>query len=174
MLRRLGAPSGIRIVPVAPIRRGGEPVSSTRIRRLITQGALGQARQLLGRPPGLYGTVIHGAGRGRQLGIPTANLRLIPQALPPQGVYAVTLRELVAGRTWPGVMNFGIRPTFGTGPAVCEVHVFGFRGSLVGRRVAVLLRQRLRGERCFASSEALISQVRRDISRARRLLSSHS
>lgn len=171
MLRRLGAPSGMRAVPVAPIQRGGEPISSSRIRRLLARGLLSQAARLLGAPPALYGVVVPGAGRGHQLGFPTANLRLTSQVVPPHGVYAVRLVDAADGRARPGVMNLGVRPTFGVGPVVCEVHLLGFRGRLVRHRVAVSLLRRLRGERCFATPRALRAQIRRDIARARRLFS---
>jgi riboflavin kinase / FMN adenylyltransferase len=168
LLRRLGPVAGMRIVSVPEVRSSGAPISSSRIRRLIASGKLAGARQLLGRPPELYGTVVRGAGRGRRLGFPTANIRLRASTLPPQGVYAVRLH---AGARGPiaGVMNLGIRPTFGPGPLVCEVHLLGFSGRLNGRSVSVSLLGRLRGERCFPSPEALVVQVRRDIRRARRL-----
>lgn len=173
-LQRLGPPHGMRVISVKPIQRNGRPISSSRIRQLIARGALAEARRLLGRPPALYGTVVRGAGRGERLGFRTANIRLIPQVLPPRGVYAVILRHRDTGRIWRGVMNLGVRPTFGPGPVVCEAHLLGFRGSLMGHRVAVSLLQRLRGERRFASPEALIAQVRRDIARARGLFSRQS
>ncbi|MBI3011338.1 MAG: riboflavin biosynthesis protein RibF [Candidatus Omnitrophica bacterium] len=187
VLRRLGPWYGIRVVPVRQVRRLGAPVSSSRIRRLIGLGELAQARGLLGRPPALYGVVVPGTGRGRRLGFPTANIRLIPQVVPLRGVYAVTVRlapppirgrgtrtaaatplasgELIGG----GVMNLGVRPTFGPGPMICEVHLLGFAGTLLGRSVSLSLLARLRDERCFPSWQALSQQVRRDIARARRL-----
>lgn len=165
VLQSLGHRHEMRIVPVTPIRSGGAPISSSRIRALIHDGRLAQARRLLGRPPALYGRVVRGAGRGRRFGIPTANLQLIPQVLPPQGVYAVRVAE------HPGVMNLGTRPTFGPGPVVCEVHLLAYAGSLLGKRLAVSVLRRLRGERCFPSPQALIRQVRRDLARAKRLLS---
>jgi riboflavin kinase/FMN adenylyltransferase len=144
-------------------------VSSSRIRRLIASGQLSRARALLGYAPTLYGIVERGTGRGRRLGMPTANLRLDSRVLPPQGVYAVILRDVAAHRSWRGVMNLGVRPTFGPGPLVCEVHLLGFPGRLLGRSVAVSLLARLRGERCFPSPAALTRQVERDVRRARRL-----
>jgi len=168
VLQTIGARDGMQVIAVRPITRGGLPVSSSRIRQLIEQGHLTEARGLLGCPPALYGTVIRGVGRGRGLGFPTANLRLNPQVVPPQGVYAVVVHS--GPRRWPGVMNLGTRPTFGPGPVVCEVHLLGFSGSLRGRFIAVELLARLRGERCFFSPRALSRQVRRDTTRARRLL----
>ena len=149
ILQRLGPALGMRVIPVEPITRAGRPVSSSRIRACVRQGDLRQARRLLGRAPGLYGTVVRGAGRGRRLGCPTANLRLIPQVMPPRGVYAVIVEA--ASRRWRGVMNLGVRPTFGRGPLTCEVHLFDFSGSLLGRSVTVALVARLRGERRFAT-----------------------
>ena len=167
VLRAVGRASGMRIRAIRPITRGGAAVSSSRIRALIAHGRLRQAGRLLGRAPALYGVVIRGSGRGRTLGIPTANIRLTPQALPPRGVYAALVRRRDTGRTWRGVMNLGVRPTFGPGPLVCEVHLLGFSGSLRGRPVAVSLLGRLRRERRFATPEALARQIRRDLARAR-------
>ncbi|MBI4342380.1 MAG: riboflavin biosynthesis protein RibF, partial [Candidatus Omnitrophica bacterium] len=181
VLRAIGARHGLRIVAVPQVRRGGLPVSSSRIRRLIAEGRLAAARQLLGRSPELHGRVVRGAGRGRRLGFPTANLHLTSQVLPPCGVYAVRLHSIGAVRHFVpgeliggGVMNLGVRPTFGSGPLVCEVHVLDFSGTLRGRPVAVSLLARLRGERCFPSPEALRAQIRRDVSRARRVFARSS
>jgi riboflavin kinase/FMN adenylyltransferase len=168
LLRRVGPVAGVRIVSVPEVRSGGAPISSSRIRRLIAGGRLARARRLLGRAPELYGTVVAGSGRGRRLGFPTANIGLRASTIPPRGVYAVRLR--IGGRPpIPGVMNLGVRPTFGPGPLVCEVHLLGFSGRLTGRSVSVSLLARLRGERCFPSPRALVRQVERDIRRARQL-----
>jgi riboflavin kinase/FMN adenylyltransferase len=169
VLRSLGPRCGIRVVSVRQIMHGGEPISSSRIRRLIAEGRLGLTRRLLGRPPALHGEVVRGAGRGRRFHVPTANVRLEPHALPPEGVYAVLLRRAGRPGAFRGVMNLGTRPTFGAGPLVCEVHLLGFSGTLTGRSVSVSLLARLRGERCFSSPEALYRQVRLDLRRARRL-----
>ncbi len=171
LLRTFGAAHGLRIVEVVPIRRGGAVVSSSRIRRLIADGQLAEARRLLGRPPTLHGVVVRGVGRGRRLGVPTANLRLAPQVLPPRGVYAVAVRHAGRDASWQGVMNLGVRPTFGPGPLVCEVHLLEFSGALLGRPVEVSLIARLRSEQRFHTPEALRHQIRRDLLRARRLLS---
>ena len=179
LLRRLGARVGLRVMSLAEVRQGGRPVSSSRIRQLLEQGRLDAAARLLGRAPALYGTGVRGAGRGRQLGFPTANLRLVPQVLPPRGVYAVRVQVLrgaggrlqqPSGRRWDGVMNLGVRPTFGERRLVCEVHLFGFSGSLLRRPVSISLLKRLRGERRFASPRALAAQIARDVRRARVLL----
>jgi len=169
MLRALGPPAGLRIVSVPHVRRAGDAISSSRIRRLISRGHLTQARQLLGRPPALYGVVVRGAGRGRRLGVPTANVRLIPQVLPPRGVYAVRARVRNGSRLWRGVMNFGVRPTFGAGPLVCEVHLLEFSGRLLGQSMTLSLLARLRSERRFATPKALRRQIDRDLARAKNI-----
>lgn len=194
VLRLLGRRYGLRVVVVPPVRRGGAPVSSSRIRRLLETGRIVEANRLLGRPAQLAGVVVRGDRRARRLGFPTANLRLsetLPRpanrasrgGLPPRGVYHVRLE--VGGRCHEGVMNLGVRPTFGPParrsrqpgrasaapryhPLVCEVHLVGFRGNVYGRSVTVHLLRRLRPERRFASAEALARQIRRDVLRVRR------
>src|SRR3989338_4401630 len=171
-LRSLAPELGMRVMAVRDVRSGGAPISSSRIRGLIAGGRLADAKRLLGRPPALYGTVVPGAGRGRRLGFPTANVRLTASTLPPRGVYAVSL--VTGARGYRGVMNLGVRPTFGAGPLVCEVHLLDVTASLLARRVVVFLHRRLRNERCFPSPQALIRQVRRDVRRARRVLAKSS
>ena len=174
LLRALGDAHRIRVVCVPSMRQDGGPISSSRIRRLISLGHLAKATRLLGRPTALYGTVVSGQGRGRQLGVPTANLALMPHVLPPRGVYAVTVQEMTSRRRWRGVMNLGVRPTFGPGPQVCEVHLFGFSGHLAHHSLIVSLHARLRGERRFATPEALRRQMQRDITRTHRIFSETS
>ncbi len=170
-LRAIGSEHGMRVIAARQITRGPEPVSSSRIRRLIRAGQLAQARRLLGRRPSLYGEAVRGAGRGRRLGFPTVNVRLTSHVLPPQGVYAVRLERAGTGRLFHGVMNLGVRPTFGPGPLTCEIHLLNFHGSFRGPRVSVELLARLRGERCFEHPDALVRQIRHDVARARRLFS---
>ena len=177
VLRAVGSKHGLQVITLRQVTAGGVSISSSRIRRLITEGKLSSARRLLGRAPSLDGTVVRGAGRGRRLGFPTANIRLSTQACPPRGVYAVQLyarahhgaSRVLLGN---GVMNLGVRPTFGPGPLVCEVHLLKshvLKTRLLGRSVSVSLLARLRAERRFSSPQALVRQVRRDITRARRL-----
>lgn len=169
VLERLGHEGGMRVAAVRHLRRGGAPVSSSRIRRLIAAGKLAEAGRLLGRAPILAGVVRRGTGRGRRLGFPTANIELGGQLLPPPGVYAVRVRTAHPAQAWAGAMNLGVRPTFGAGPLVCEVHLLGFSGSLRGRDVRLDLLARLRGERCFASEQALARHIALDVARVRRL-----
>ena len=167
LMARVGASAGLRVVTVPPVQRAGAPVSSSRIRRLLQQGDVEMARQLLGRPSQLSGRVVRGRGVGHQLGFPTANVRLDSMLPPATGVYAVRVwHESHPSTRWHGVMNLGCRPTFGRGPLTCEVHVPGRRLSWYGRRVHIELLSYLRRERRFASPHALVQQIHRDLAAA--------
>ncbi|MGE3173996.1 MAG: riboflavin biosynthesis protein RibF [Planctomycetota bacterium] len=148
----------------------GGTVSSTAIRNAIAAGDLQQAQRLLGRPPSAFGEVLHGDGRGRPLGFPTANV--VPQSavLPPHGVYAV--EAIVDGRAIAGVANLGVRPTFADADhtPVLEVHLFDFEGDLYGRDIEVAFIAYLRPERRFASADELRAQIARDVAQARERL----
>lgn len=172
LLRRWGAAQGVRVHIVPPVVVRRHRVSSSRIRRAIERGHLARAALLLGRPVSLRGRVVHGASRGAALGFPTANLALDHEAMPPCGVYAVTVRCL--GRRWGGVLNLGLRPTFErrTTP-LAEVHIFRFHRSIYDDWVDVQFLAKLRPERAFPSREALARQIRRDVARARQLLRNH-
>ncbi|MBI4322831.1 MAG: riboflavin biosynthesis protein RibF [Candidatus Omnitrophica bacterium] len=174
LLRAYGRRDGMRIVVTPPVVREHEVVSSSRLRRTVQRGEIASARRLLGRPAQLYGTVVRGEGRARQLGFPTANVRLVHGLVqPPHGVYRVWLA--LAGRRYQGLMNLGIRPTFlsrraasrrnGPIPVVCEVHLPGFRGNLYGQSVTIALLAWVRPERRFAGPEALAQQIRQDLRR---------
>lgn len=163
LLRRLGRRYGMQVIALPAVRAGGAPISSSRIRALVQRGALEEARHLLGRESELSGLVVHGAGRARRLGFPTANIKLHPTLRPPHGVYRVVVR--VDERRYEGLMNLGVRPTFGRGPVVCEVHLPTLRGELYGKPVTVSLLSYLRAERHFPHPEALVRQIRRDLRR---------
>lgn len=148
----------------------GTPVSSTRIRNLITAGDLEQAARLLDRPVSLTGTVTHGDHRGRKLGFPTANLNLHHEVTPPTGVYVCRAR--IEGRSCWGLVNIGFRPTFqnlgSERRLTVEVYIDGLSpdASLYGVTVEIEIVRHVRGERKFESSEALVEQMEKD----RRLL----
>jgi riboflavin kinase/FMN adenylyltransferase len=169
-LRRLGREMGFEVRGVAPVLHEGESVSSTRIREALARGAVESARLLLGRPFFVDGRVVRGAGRGRTLGIPTANLELRNETLPGRGVYAGRCRVLGQRADRPCVVNVGRRPTFGGGALLCEVHVLDFDGDLYDSLLRVEFHERLREERPFPGAEALREQIRDDIARARAVL----
>ncbi len=174
VLARLGAELGFSVEVIPPVRIDGRAVSSTDIRRAVREGRLAAAARALGRPYSLAGKVVPGDGRGRALGLPTANLA-VPDGLcwPAAGVYAVQV-DVGEGRLHPGVANIGWRPTFGGRPGegreVLEVHLFDFSGNLYGRALRVAFVARLREERRFPSAAALRAQVAEDAAAARRLL----
>lgn len=161
LLRELGQALGFTVDVVAPVEVDGQRVSSTRVRALVAEGRLAEAGRCLGRPYAVSGIVEQGEGRGRLLGVPTANLAVpFRKQLPPDGVYAVRIE-------WPGgvaggMLHQGHRPTFDDGRRLLEAHLFGFDGSLYGRRVRVTWVARLREVQRFASVAALQAQLERD------------
>lgn len=170
MLRQLGLRLGFRADKIDPVRYKDFVVSSTRIRRLVSEGRMDEAGALMGRPYSLDGTVVRGRGKGREIGVPTANLDTDNELIPPAGVYATTLT--VDGVDHASVTNIGVRPTFGEGgPLVVETHVLGEPGDLYGTRVRLGFVQRLREERRFPDVDALVTQIQADRRHAERLFS---
>ena len=166
VLRELGGRFGFTVEIVEPVEVAGGPVSSSRIRLSLEHGDVVLAAELLGYPYQLIGEVVHGDARGRQLGIPTANLQVPENKLvPADGVYAVEVT--IAEMAYRGVMNIGNRPTFDR-PYAIEVHLIDFHGELYGQTITVSLLARLRDTRPFDSLPALIEQIQQDIARARR------
>lgn len=160
---------GIIAETVAPVLMDGAPVSSSRIREALKAGDMGGATHLLTRPFAVRGEVIHGDKRGRELGFPTANMRLGDYQRPAYGIYAVRVR-LEDGSEHPGVASLGTRPTFDPPVELLETYIFDFDGDLYGRTIEVALHQRLRGEEKFDSLDALKAQMARDEAEARALL----
>jgi riboflavin kinase/FMN adenylyltransferase len=169
-LTAFGRSLGFEVKGMAPVLDGGEPISSSRIRDLLTGGDVARARELLGRPFYVDGVVVRGEGRGRGLGFPTANVAARNETLPRLGVYACRVRPEPGASRWPAVANLGVRPTFGGGAPVLEVHLLGFEGDLYGKEVRVEFAERLRAERTFPGPGALLDQIRGDIESARRVL----
>ena len=174
-MRALGAAEGFEVVEVPQRRAGGEVISSSRIRAAIVTGRLAEARRLLGRSYAVTGTVVHGDGRGRALGFPTANLAFAaPVALPPDGIYAVHVdwggEPTHPSRRKDGVASLGVRPTFGVGARVLEVFLLDTDEDLYDLRLRVTFVRRQRGERRFEQVGQLVEQMERDVVRARRIL----
>jgi len=165
-LREYGAEHGFEVQTVAPAVRGGEPVSSSRIRAALQAGRVGAASSLLGRDHLLEGAVVRGDGRGRTLGFPTANLDVGSEAcVPAAGVYATWLTT-DAG-VYAAATSIGVRPTFDGASRTIEAFALDFDADLYGRRVALSFVSRLRSERRFRDAEALVVQMRRDVERVR-------
>ncbi len=168
LLRTLGAHYGFRAEKIDPVRYKDFVVSSTRVRRLVSEGRVDEAGALLGRHVFIDGTVVRGAGRGRELGVPTANLETANELLPPHGVYATAVT--IDGVVHAGVTNIGLRPTFAdAGRTMIEVHVLDVDRDLYGQPLRVGFVQRLRDERRFPDVDALKTQIDADVRRARRL-----
>jgi len=161
-LRQLGAIHGFDVDVVAPVDFGDQHVSSSRVRRAVAGGDLASAARMLGRPYTVSGVVGHGAGRGRQIGVPTINLTDVPpqKLLPPDGIYAVEV-EWRGGRVG-GMMHQGPRPTFADGRRTQEANLFDFEGDLYGEWVRITWVKRLRDIEHFASVEQLKEQMERD------------
>ncbi|EPY01419.1 bifunctional riboflavin kinase/FAD synthetase [Magnetospirillum fulvum] len=172
LLESAGAELGFGVTVVPPTEVGGEPCSSTRVRAALASGRPADAAHLLGHYWELEGRVEHGSARGRQLGFPTANVRLGEYQHPATGVYAVRAGVDRGGATvWhDGVANFGRRPTFDQTDEVLEVHLFGLSEDLYGRHLRVALIDHLRPERKFSGVDELRAQIVRDAETARQRL----
>lgn len=174
-LQRLAQEAGFTVHPVRPVLVDGQVVSSTRIRQLIQGGDVRTAARFLGRPYALGGPVISGERRGRQLGWPTANLRLpAARVIPADGVYATVMRWMERGLD--SVAYIGTRPTFGTGERLLEVSVLDEEVDLYGQDIQVQFVERLRGDEQFESADALAARIELDVQQAREKLKpfSHS
>jgi riboflavin kinase/FMN adenylyltransferase len=168
LLRELGARHGFVTHVLPPLQVNGLTVSSSAIREALRDGDVEQARAFLGRPYSLTGTVRRGAGRGRTLGFPTANLKPDRPLLLAAGVYAARARW--DGREAEGVVNIGYRPTFEESQYWVEAYLFDFTGDLYDRTLTLDFLCRIRAEMKFPGVEALTAQVRADMAEARRLL----
>jgi riboflavin kinase / FMN adenylyltransferase len=157
-----------RVVPL--VEAAGETISSSHIRGLVAAGEVGAAAEFLGGPFLFEGEVVTGDRRGRELGMPTANL--VPDdafVVPGHGVYAAWAH----GR--PAAVNVGVRPTFETGRGLLvEAHLIGFDGDIYGETLRIAFLERLRGEKRFESVEELVAQMNRDVEQAQRITESRS
>jgi riboflavin kinase/FMN adenylyltransferase len=166
-LVRFSQEHGYEINIIEPVEIGGEVVSSTRIRELLARGRVEDARKFLGYTPFIDGIVVSGAGRGRELGFPTANLVTDRNILVPvNGVYAV--KAEVGGQLFSGVGNIGYRPTFATNNTTknIEIHLFDFARNLYGQSMRVFFARHIRDERKFGSATELVRQIKSDVRQA--------
>ena len=170
-LEALGAELGFEVRGIEPVLHEGLPISSTRIREALARGGVEAARSMLGRPYAVEGRVVAGARRGREIGVPTANVQPASELLPARGVYAGAVSE--AGRPerlGAAVVNVGHRPTFEAGETtVVEAHLLDFEGDLYGRRLRVEFHHHLREEQRFEDAGALRRQILKDVEQARGL-----
>jgi riboflavin kinase/FMN adenylyltransferase len=168
-LRRSGKDHGFNVTEVPMLDVEGQRASSTNIRKYLADGDLEQAERLLGRRYSMSGRVIRGRQLGRQLGYPTANIRLPTLPSPLMGVFAIRARS--DGKAWlNGVANLGTRPAVGGEGFLIEVHLFDFDGQLYGCRLDVQFVKKLRDEAHFENIDDLIAQMREDERQARQCL----
>ncbi|HEX2206627.1 MAG TPA: bifunctional riboflavin kinase/FAD synthetase [Longimicrobium sp.] len=170
MLRRIGRDAGFAVDVVEAFNAEGEPVSSSRIRRLLGEGDAATAARLLGRPYRLEGVVVRGECKGRELGYPTANIEVgdPEKMLPKEGVYAAY--GIVRGERIPGLLHLGPRPTFpGFAPTI-ELHLLDWSGDIYGDHLRVEVIDRIRDIAPFSTAQALIEAIRGDERHGRRIL----
>jgi len=163
-----GKKRGFAVDIVPPLQDRGRPISSGPIRAALAAGRPDDATEFLGYPWFVSGTVVHGDKRGRELGFPTANLKLDPSCALRHGIYAV--RVAANGRHYDGVASFGRRPTFDNGAVLLEIFLFDFSGNLYGAHLDVAFIAWLREEQKFASVGDLVRQMKEDSRRAREVL----
>ena len=170
LLREMGTIYGFEVIVSGWVEVGDRRISSTKIRNLVLEGNVEEAKELLGRHYQVRGTVMRGRDRGgRLLGFPTANLKLFDELSPKGGVYVVTVE--CHGNTHKGVANIGYSPTFDNGEFSIEAHIFDFDQDIYDQPIRVNFIQRLRGEKKFPGPEALAAQIGLDIEKARGILS---
>jgi riboflavin kinase/FMN adenylyltransferase len=171
-LVEIGRELGYTVRIVEPVKDQNEVISSSLIRKALTAGDAALAARLLGRYYTISGEVVHGDGRGKGIGIPTANLQpWSEQLVPANGVYATW--TWVKGNRLPSITNIGVRPTFENKPVVprIEAHLIDYDGDLYGQQICVEFVERVRPEKRFGSIEELLQQVHTDIERAREVFS---
>jgi riboflavin kinase/FMN adenylyltransferase len=167
-LEAWGRDADVPVQLVPAVLAGGEPVSSSRIRAALREGLVEDAARLLGRRYRLAGRVVAGAGRGRTIGVATANLASPPRKIvPAQGVYATV--ATVAGRRYRGATNIGTRPTFGGGRVSVETFLLDFTGECTGETMVLEFVRHLRAERAFPDAAALARQIAEDVAAVREL-----
>ena len=169
LLRALGQEMNFSVEVISPYTIDGEVVSSTLIRKALTEGDMRKVQKLMGRYFCLSGEVITSDRRGRILGFPTANLDVkSQQAIPGNGIYA-TLTQ-ADGRQFPSATSIGTRPTFGEGKRTIETHLLNYKGDLYGKEIGVEFVQKLRDEQRFSSAEELRKQIEKDVREVEALL----
>lgn len=153
---------------ISAVTKGNSRVSSGSIKKFLNQGNFAAIAQSLNRNFSVTGRVVKGAGRGRDLGFPTANLKLIKQLLPKDGVYACF--ACYQGEKYPAVANIGVRPTFCGTQKVLEVHILDEKHNLYSKHLEVEFIEKIREEKKFNSGDELVQAIRVDIEKARKIL----
>ena len=159
LLEKLG---GFEVDGIPAVTLDGEVISSTAIRLAVARGDLAFADRALDRPYSVFGKVVHGSGKGQELGLPTANVDAAGYQLPPDGVYAARARFV--DKTFDGIVNLGLRPTVShDARRVLEIHLFEFAGDLYGMEIEVEFLRFVRPEKKFGSVDELRAQIAKDV-----------
>ena len=166
LFERYGQIHGYSVSAMSTLLQGEARISSTLIRETLAVGDFTAAANLLGHEYFIMGRVVYGRQLGRQLNVPTANIRLQRYRAALEGVYCVTV-EGIAGAVRHGIANIGVRPTVDGKEPLLEVHVFDYTGNLYGDLIKVTFKQKLREEQAFDSIDALKTQINQDIEQAR-------
>jgi riboflavin kinase/FMN adenylyltransferase len=169
LLKRMGDTNGMIVVDTPTCDLHDERVSSTRIRALLEKGKIQPANELLGSNYQLSGRVRHGDKRGRTIGFPTLNMKVLNQIAPARGVYAVRVRGL-SSEPLNGVANLGVRPTVCGTENRLETHLFDFGGDVYGKYICVELVEFIRAEKKFDDFDGLKAQILNDVEKAREML----
>ncbi len=166
LLQQMAGHKGFQVLSLDPVYRDGDIVSSTRIRAALQAGQVKEVIPWLGRPYSLQGRVIHGDGRGRDLGFPTVNLRPFSQykLVPQNGIYLSRFR--FEERAYPSVTYVGTRPTFALHERVIETFVMDFHEEIYDREVTIEFLQYLRADARFSRTDELIEQIRKDVEKS--------
>lgn len=168
LLARMGEELGFTVIGMQPVIDNDQPISSTRVRRAVLEGAVGEASRLLARAHFIDGQVFTGERMGRHLGFPTLNIRPDNELLPAQGVYVTVVQIPSFGKVFSSVTNIGVRPTvYENYRETVETHVLDFSANVYREAVRLFFLARLRNEMRFASSIELAAQIRRDVDEAR-------
>jgi riboflavin kinase/FMN adenylyltransferase len=171
LLADLGPRSGFGVTVVPPVSVEGIVCSSTKVREFTLEGRVDGAALVLGRDVEVEGEVVRGDGRGRTIGVPTANVKSDTELLPKNGVYAGWGVRLGDGKRWAAAINVGTNPTFVAGVQIhVEAHLLECDEDLYGQRLRVGFVQRLRDEKRFESREALVAQIKHDVDETKRVM----
>ncbi len=160
-LKKLSENNNFKIFIINFKKFNNYKISSSKIRSLIQAGKVNLAHKIMGRPWSISGKVIQGKKYGRRIGFPTANIKIFNQIKPLFGVYSVKI--VFNKKTYKGIANFGVRPTFGSSGPVLEVNVFGKNHNFYNKNIKVLFIDFIRKEKKFKNSSMLVRQIKKDI-----------
>ena len=160
-LKKLSEKNNFKIFIISFKKFNNYKISSSKIRTLIQTGKVNLANKIMGRPWSISGRVIQGKKYGRRIGFPTANIKIFNQIKPLFGVYSVKI--VFNKKTYKGIANFGVRPTFGSSSPVLEVNVFGKNHNFYNKNIKVLFIDFIRKEKKFKNSSMLVRQIKKDI-----------